>query len=102
MARVVVAPQAEVDLAQIVDEVGAKAGPPVADRFFNRIVAIIERLAVVPRSAGRLVPTLGEGIRCHPIGNYNVYLRYDETADVLFVVRVLHGRRNIVAELFET
>ena len=102
MSRVVVSPQAEADLAQIVDDVSVKAGAAVAERLFDRIVAIVERLSVAPKMSGRLVPALGEGVRCHPIGSYNVYLRHDESGDVLFVVRVLHGRRNITAALFGT
>jgi toxin ParE1/3/4 len=101
MAQVVVSPQAEQDLAQIVDEISDKADSAVADKLFDRIIAIVEKLAIVPEASGRLVPALGRDIRCHPIGNYNVYLRYDEAADTLFVVRVLHGRRNITAALFK-
>ncbi len=101
MARIIVSQQAEQDLAQIVDEISDRAGPATADRLFDRIIAIIDKLSVVPRAAGRLIPGLGRDIRCHPIGAYNVYLRYDEAADTLFVVRVIHGRRNITAALFE-
>jgi plasmid stabilization system protein ParE len=69
--------------------------------MLNRIVAIIDKLAIVPKASGRLAPALGREIRCHAIGSYNVYLRYDEGLDALFVVRVLHGRRNITSALFE-
>src|SRR5262245_39153591 len=99
MAQVVVSPQAEQELAQLVDEIGDKAGPAVADNLLDRIVAIFHKLALVPKASGRLVPGLGKDIRCHPVGSYNVYLRYDEAVDTLFVVRVLHGRRNITAAL---
>jgi plasmid stabilization system protein ParE len=101
MARIIVSPQAEHDLAQIVDEISAKIGPAVAERLFDRIVAIIEKLGVVPKASGRPTPALGRDIRCHPVGSYNVYLRYDEPADTLCVVRVLHGRRHITAALFK-
>ncbi|MBX9590692.1 MAG: type II toxin-antitoxin system RelE/ParE family toxin [Hyphomonadaceae bacterium] len=101
MARIIVSPQAEHDLAQIVDEISDTAGPAVAGNLLGRIVAVIDKLALVPNASGRLVPALGKEIRCHAIGSYNVYLRYDEAADVLLVVRVLHGRRNITAALFE-
>jgi toxin ParE1/3/4 len=101
MAQVIVSPQAEQDLAQIVDEISVKAGPAVADKLFDRIIAIVEKLGVVPGASGRPIPALGRDIRCHPIGSYNVYLRYDEATDALFVVRVLHGRRNITSALFK-
>lgn len=101
MARVAVSPQAEADLTRIGEEIADKAGVLTADRVVDRIVHVIERLSAIPRSSGRLVPALGHDLRCHPVGSYNVYLRYDEKADVLSVVRVLHGRRNITAMFFK-
>lgn len=100
MAQIIVSPQAEQDLAQLIDEITSKAGLAIADRLVDRIVAIVGKLAVVPKASGRPIPNLGVDIRCHPIGSYNVYLRYAETADTLYVLRVLHGRRNITAALF--
>ena len=67
--------------AQIVDEISSSAGPSIADNLFDRIIAIIDKLSAVPRASGRLVPALGRDLRRHPIGAYNVYLRYDEAAD---------------------
>jgi plasmid stabilization system protein ParE len=64
------------------------------------MVAIIQKLSRAPRAAGRLVPQLGDGLRCYPFGNYNIYMRYDAAADTLFVVRILHGRRNITRTNF--
>lgn len=83
MARIIVSPQAEQDLADIVDEISDGAGPAIADNLFDRVMAIIRKLSAVPRASGRLVPALGRDLRCHPIGAYNVYLRYDEAADTL-------------------
>lgn len=84
------------------DEISDKAGSAVAGNVLDHLVTVIDKLAIVPRASGRLVPALGTQIRCHVVGSYNVYLRYDEVADVLIVVRVLHGRRNITAALFRT
>jgi plasmid stabilization system protein ParE len=70
MARVIVSPQAEQDLAEIVDEISNRAGSVIADNLFDRIVAIIDKLSIVPNASGRLVPALGRDIRCHPIGSY--------------------------------
>jgi len=55
----------------------------------------------VPKASGRPVPSLGAGLRCHPMGAHNIYLRYDDETETLFVVRVLHGRRDMTAELFK-
>ncbi len=100
MARIIVSPQAEQDLAQIVDEISSRAGPSIADNLFidhrDHRQVIHSAEGVRPTGAGPR-----RDLRCHPIGADNVYLRYDEAADTLFVVRVLHGRRNITAALFE-
>jgi len=101
MTNVIVSPEAECDLAELTDRIANAAGPEVADAFVDRIVAVVETLATIPKAAGRPVPKLGPGLRCHPFGNYNLYLRYDEAGDVLQFVRVLHGRRNIDATYFK-
>lgn len=101
MTRIVVSPEAENDLAELTAQIADAANEAVALTYVDRIVATIERLARIPLAAARLVPQLGDGLRCHLFGNYNLYLRYDAPLDVLYVVRVLHGRRDIDASLFK-
>ena len=101
MTRVVVSPEAERDLRDLLDRIADAVGERTAESYVDRLVTVVERLARIPRASGRPVPQLGEGLRCHPFGNYNLYLRYEEPTDILFLVRVLHGRRNIVRTFFE-
>ena len=101
MTRVVVSPEAEADLQQLTDRIADAAGFVVVTNFIDRIVSTVDVLSAIPKAAGRPVPKLGAGLRCHPLGNYNLYLAYDESHDVLQLVRVLHGRRNIDATFFK-
>ena len=100
MASVIVSPEAETDLEGILRHVAEQAGATIAGRYVEGMLATIESLAVIPEASGRPVPKLGRGLRCHPIGKYNVYLRYDSVGDVLSAVRVLHGRRRITRKVF--
>ena len=100
MARIFVTPQAEADLAKIQDDIAERAATEIASRFVERLLAVIKTVAITPLASGRPVPKLGLNLRCHPFGNYNIYLAYDAAADTLHVVRVLHGRRRITARYF--
>lgn len=101
MTRIVVAPEVEADLLDIEDRIAETAGHEIATKYILGLLTTIERLATVPLASGRLVPQLGSDLRCHPFGNYNLYLRYHVGTDELQVVRTLHGRRNITAASFE-
>ena len=72
-----------------------------ASRFIERVLGRVRTVSIAPLAAGRLVPQLGNGLRCHPVGSYNVYLRYDAAPDTLYVVRVLHGRRNLTGQFIK-
>jgi plasmid stabilization system protein ParE len=100
VTQVIVSPEAEIDLTELSERISDAAGDVVASNYVDRIVRTLDRLARVPRASGRPVPKLGEGLRCHPFGRFNLYLRYDEDADVLYLVRVLRGRRNIEPDMF--
>jgi plasmid stabilization system protein ParE len=101
MTSVIVSPEAERDLEELTDKIAQAAGAGVAVAYVDRIVAVVETLATIPKASGRPVPKLGLGMRCHPFGNYNLYLCYDEAADTLQLVRVLHGSRNVDATYFK-
>lgn len=83
MTSVVVSVEAEADLRDLSSRIADAAGEQVAATYLARIADVIEKLAKIPLAAGRPVPQLGSGLRCHPFGTYNVYLRYDEVADIL-------------------
>ena len=100
MPEVIVSPQAEADLLKLSTRIASAAGAETAERFIDKIVVIVRKLAAVPRAAGHPVPQLGRGLRCHAIGKYNAYIRFDDKSDILYLVRVLHGRRNIQRKHF--
>lgn len=87
-------------MEKIQDDIVVRAGQAIASRFIGRVMAAIRTVAVTPLASGRNVPELGAGLRCHPFGNYNIYLVYDATTDTLHVARVLHGRRRITQRHF--
>jgi plasmid stabilization system protein ParE len=100
VTKVVVSPQAEADLLKIANRIADAAGFVTAEKYVDQIVSIVTKLAMIPHAAGHPVPQLGVGLRCHAIGYYNTYLRYDEKADTLYLVRVLHARRRIGKKTF--
>lgn len=100
MAAVIISREAEADLEVILLDLVERAGSLIAARYVEGILATLESLAVVPEASGRPVPQLGLDLRCHPMGTYNAYLRYDKMSDVLSIVRVLHGRRKMTRKLF--
>lgn len=65
---------------------------PAADRMVERIAKALDRVADFPAS-GALRPDAGINIRGVNVGVYVVYYRIID--DVIEVVRVLHGARDI-------
>lgn len=72
----------------------ARDNPAAADRMVDRITDAAERLRDFPRS-GAPRPEAGKGLRGITIGPYILYYRI--VGDVIEVVRVLHGARDISA-----
>jgi toxin ParE1/3/4 len=101
VTQIIVSPEAEADLSELKARIANAAGDLIATNYCYRIVETIRRLSRIPLAAGRLVPKLGDGMRCHPFGNYNIYMKYDADLNVLYVVRILHGRRDITKKLFQ-
>ena len=101
MTAIIVSPHAEADLEDLNASIMAAAGDGIANSYCQRIVGTIQRLSAIPLAAGHPGPKLGDGLRCHPFGKYNIYLKYDVGSDTLYVVRILHGRRNITKRLIK-
>jgi toxin ParE1/3/4 len=98
MRRIIYAPEARADLGAIGAYITEHAGDIVAESFLDRIRLGIENMAIFPGSRP-LVPELGVDLRRQVVGRYLIFYRFDEEA--IHIVRVLHGARNITAELFE-
>ena len=70
----------------------------MAERYFLRIQQTIERLADWPEIAQRRAE-LGIDIRLAVVAPYVVIYRYEPTNDLLTILRVLHGRRNVTNQM---
>ena len=98
MRQLVYSPEARADLGAIAAYIIEHAGSNVAESFLDRIRLGIENMAIFPGSRP-LVPELGSDLRRLVVGRYLIFYRFDDAA--IHIVRVLHGARNISAELFE-
>ena len=94
MATLVVAPAARVDIATILDGLERDVSERVALTYTEAFRAAFELLADFPRT-GAPRPKLGRDIRIWTVDPYVFYHRYTAVDDVVMVVRVLHGRRNV-------
>jgi toxin ParE1/3/4 len=91
------APEAEADLDDIWVYIACESGnTTIADRLVDTITDRFFLLAEHPR-LGRSRIDLRPGMRSFLTGNYVILYRIDR-ADV-FILRVLHGRRDIEASL---
>ena len=96
VARVIRAPAAEVDAIGIWAYI-SQDNVAAADRLIFRLEKVLRNLALQPqmgREAGELAPKL----RVAPVGTYLIF--YRPIVDGIEVARILHGARDISAELF--
>lgn len=70
-----------------------RAGSRAAEGLMNRIIATLERLIVRNPGAGRRRPEFGSDVRSFPVLPYVIFYRAERNR--VYVVRVLHGHRNI-------
>ncbi len=96
MRSIVYAREAQADLAAIGAYIADQASETTAGRFLERIHRALEDMAHFPGSRP-LVPELGADIRRLVVGRYLIFCRFDDTT--VFIVRVLHGARNITTTL---
>jgi plasmid stabilization system protein ParE len=96
MARVVVSNLAKRDLRLILSDLNRKAGYSVAASYAADFKATYRRLADIPAS-GPPRPGLGPSTRIAIVLPYIVI--YDHVDDLVTVLRVLHGKRNITHDL---
>lgn len=86
------------DLDQILDYLQHEAGSANAakyGRLFDRQLDLMKRLP----GAGAPRPELGVFTRIAVVSPYVIIYDYDTGLDEVFVLRVLHGRRNITQKL---
>lgn len=88
-----IARPAQRDIQAIDDYISADS-PDAADRLLESFRSAFELLATYP-AAGRLRDELRPGVRSFPAGNYVIFYRL--AGDMIEILRVLHGSRDIDA-----
>jgi toxin ParE1/3/4 len=96
MARIIIAPAAEADAAEIWAYI-ARDNPAAASRLLGRFDQLFRTLAEQP-GAGTSAEVLAAHLRLIPVGSYLVF--YRPRTDGVEIVRILHGARDITAEFF--
>ena len=89
--RLLFTPLAEQDLESIADYIAAD-NPRRALGFVEELRQQCERIALNPPGY-RMRPELGEGVRSCAHGHYVIF--FEASADVVTVVRILHGARDL-------
>lgn len=97
MARYRISPLAEQDLEAIGDFI-AQDNPHRALTFITELRKQCDRVAALPTTC-RLRPELGDNIRSFAYGNYVIF--FQEDAEGLCIVRVLHGAMDIENRFME-
>ena len=85
------------DLVRIGNYIREHAGDLTADRFVERLIAKAETLRFMPLRY-RLRDELRPALRAVSVEKYLIF--YQVTDSTIRIFRVLHGARNITAELF--
>ena len=100
MPRVIVTPRADRDIVAILDYLTRTAGPRVAAKYADAIDEAIARLEDMPGTAAPR-PTLGPNIRITVVRPYLIIHEHRRGDEALHVLRVVHGRRNITADILK-
>jgi plasmid stabilization system protein ParE len=97
MARVIVSPDAEADAIEIIDYLENRAGSATAEKYGLLFTKVYDRLAADPDMYA-VRPRLGPNVRAAVVWPYLVI--YEHTsADVVNVLRILHGGRRLTPGL---
>lgn len=98
MIEVVIAPEARDDLLAIVTYLAEVAGSQTASRWHDALWSAIDGIADFP-GAGAPRPSLGKHVRINVVAPYIVVYEHGPGSAQDFVLRVLHGRRDVTRRL---
>lgn len=98
MARVVYSEAAEADTIEILAYLCREAGAAVALKYDHKLEDLYDRLEDFP-GIGAPRPELGDRRRIMTVMPYVVIYDYDREEDTVLILRVVHGRRKITADL---
>ncbi len=94
MSRVVLSPAAVRDLDEIWLFI-ARDSPKNADRFIDRLLAVCHDTLAPSPAMGRSRDEFELGLRSFPVQNHVLF--YRSIGDGVAIVRVVHGRRDLLA-----
>ena len=90
--------KAEIDLDEILSYISIElSNPDAASSFFRDLQAVIASICTIPK-IGRLVENEflpDREIRKSLVGNYVIYYLPDKKAMMIYILRILYGRRNL-------
>jgi len=98
MARVIVTASADADVYAIQAHLAKAAGIRVAAKYTALFENLYDRLAEHPDN-GAPRPGLGKDTRIGIVLPYIVIYRHHKADDVVTILRIVHGRRNITTKL---
>jgi toxin ParE1/3/4 len=98
VARVIVTPSADTDIAEIIAYLDAKAGYGVAAKYNASFEQLYDNLADSP-DGGAPRPKIGSNIRIAVVSPYVVIYRHTEADGIVRVLRIVHGSRRITGKL---
>ena len=91
MPRLLITPEAELDLIEIGLYISVDS-PTNAERFLDKLHTTMQRLSEFP-GIGQRREELANSVRSFPEGNYLIF--YTSVDDGIDVIRVLHGARDL-------
>lgn len=100
MARIRLSDNAACDQADILRMLADVAGPRTVLKYQKRFHDVYLRLAEHPASGPRR-ESFGKNIRIGIVSPYVVVYTFDAEADLVEIIRIIDGRRNIAADLLE-
>lgn len=95
MVEVIITEPAEYDLIDIEYYIGIELeNMSSAERITDGIIAQIEQLADMPKKYKLVDDILLEnlGIRMSYFENYNIFFKYNEQEDIVYVLRILYNK----------
>jgi toxin ParE1/3/4 len=98
MANLVVTDDADADLEEILSYLEREAGSRVAETYGRKIGECLTNLVAFP-GIGTLRPALGPDTRIGIVRPYILIYDYAAVTDTLTLLRIVHGKRNITAQL---
>jgi plasmid stabilization system protein ParE len=98
MTRLVVADEAEADVADILRYLRSNAGANVAELYRVQFLDLFERLTAFPNS-GSPRDEVAVGLRTAFLYPYVVFHEVDRDESTLTILRVLHGRMDTEGKL---